>query len=919
MLLFRTSRGARFRCQADFSTDLALNLHFFDAARRTIPFHVSLRRDEQLIVVNRRSSAGWHREIGFAASFSRNPVAVDINFGVWGVTLRVDGRLIGRFDRLPRRDPAGRLHLRRGFAHLGRIAFVDIEGAIMPESLLIDGPARRASHPARPLVNDAFEVVLDVPSAEIARHRGQARLQVEGFDEAIPAVLRALPYAAPGGPAGQRVHALVAVVPGRVWDSGTDRLEMTLAGERGETLGTVALARDAVAQRIGMLAETGALVNDDRAALQAIEHARHAGILARLTPGQRDGLLRAAGRYRLAPYLLDGSAAAVPPPSSDGSEWQQIDAVRDRFTATMRAAPQADAPAVLRGLIDGAALSREARAVLLISLTEWFCLNGGMRDLACLWRGDGLDLAAALPRYDAWKLSALLPLYYTEGRFADVAEALRLLSRPTTAWMLSPCIGWVAGEIARSAPGLDGVPPGFDQRRAILQGVLRWVQGQAREYWGRADCLVLIRGVVAILAEAATLPASDQAALIRRVLRVYALSPAFWDAVDAARAQQDWPLPLPLQAAQQGFAGIRAVLADGAVDTPEGRARLDRLLHGFQDGRCVDLARFRRDLLGPAGVPLNPGAMPAPVASLRAGLAPEEAALRWVAHPLAADRSATMPDALAEAVRAGLEGAYDIVPKGPFAALQTRILRDSGALLLAADPAALTGLLTRLAPLASARGRFLGLGVGMALAKALLTQGRADEAGQVVQRVVALAGVVAANEAASLADTPAPALALAAMVRAHPGHALTQRLQAALEGRVARIAAPQAATDPDQPVNPLLDTLVCLYSCRANLDTRVQAIRDGWMRLLADLGVPCLVFVGDGDGRREGDVVHLAAPDDYEGLPAKTLALVRWVHDHTDFSYMVKVDDDSFLDPQAFFGDLAYQKFDYYGRPLERR
>ena len=75
---------------------------------------------------------------------------------------------------------------------------------------------------------------------------------------------------------------------------------------------------------------------------------------------------------------------------------------------------------------------------------------------------------------------------------------------------------------------------------------------------------------------------------------------------------------------------------------------------------------------------------------------------------------------------------------------------------------------------------------------------------------------------------------------------------------------------------------------------------------------------GDGNGERDGDIVRLNCPDDYEGLPQKTLAAIAWVHDNTRFGHMLKIDDDCFLDAPLFFRSLSYRKFDYYGRKLTR-
>jgi hypothetical protein len=95
-------------------------------------------------------------------------------------------------------------------------------------------------------------------------------------------------------------------------------------------------------------------------------------------------------------------------------------------------------------------------------------------------------------------------------------------------------------------------------------------------------------------------------------------------------------------------------------------------------------------------------------------------------------------------------------------------------------------------------------------------------------------------------------------------------------------------------------------------------MRAGWLSRLEALGVPFVVMVGGGDGRRDGDVVHLDAPDDYEGLPRKTLAAMRWLRDNTAFGHVIKIDDDCFMDPDAYLLAQSWRKFDYHGRRLVR-
>lgn len=122
----------------------------------------------------------------------------------------------------------------------------------------------------------------------------------------------------------------------------------------------------------------------------------------------------------------------------------------------------------------------------------------------------------------------------------------------------------------------------------------------------------------------------------------------------------------------------------------------------------------------------------------------------------------------------------------------------------------------------------------------------------------------------------------------------------------------------ERGMGALQDTLVCIYSCQSHLDTRLPLLRATWLADLERAGIPWLAFVGGGDGTCHERIVRLPAPDDYDGLPAKTLAMLRWVRDRTSHARLLKVDDDCFVDVAAMFGDAALLRHPYLGRPLTR-
>lgn len=114
------------------------------------------------------------------------------------------------------------------------------------------------------------------------------------------------------------------------------------------------------------------------------------------------------------------------------------------------------------------------------------------------------------------------------------------------------------------------------------------------------------------------------------------------------------------------------------------------------------------------------------------------------------------------------------------------------------------------------------------------------------------------------------------------------------------------------------DTLVVIYSCRKYLDSRVEAIRTTWVKDLNRRGIPYVVLVGDGDDTVEGDVLALNVSDTYEELPQKTLKMFEWVYKNTNAQYVLKIDDDCYLDVDKYFDTLSYRKHHYYGRVIHR-
>lgn len=100
--------------------------------------------------------------------------------------------------------------------------------------------------------------------------------------------------------------------------------------------------------------------------------------------------------------------------------------------------------------------------------------------------------------------------------------------------------------------------------------------------------------------------------------------------------------------------------------------------------------------------------------------------------------------------------------------------------------------------------------------------------------------------------------------------------------------------------------LVMVQSCQGYLDREVRrrdadgcalsrrAARLTWWKELP-ANVEAFFAVGHGPACNEAGVVQLDAPDDYEHLPAKTIAGIRWALANREWDYLVKVDDDTYV------------------------
>ncbi|HEX4872919.1 MAG TPA: glycosyltransferase [Nevskiaceae bacterium] len=107
--------------------------------------------------------------------------------------------------------------------------------------------------------------------------------------------------------------------------------------------------------------------------------------------------------------------------------------------------------------------------------------------------------------------------------------------------------------------------------------------------------------------------------------------------------------------------------------------------------------------------------------------------------------------------------------------------------------------------------------------------------------------------------------------------------------------------------------LVAIVSCEKNLD-RQNAIRQTWLQDLRRGHVSHVFVIGRPGQPTQwvGDTLYLDCPDSYEYLASKVQALCRYVIEHTGFSHLCKLDDDTVVNPERLLA-APYDEFHYLG------
>ncbi|MGH1413607.1 MAG: glycosyltransferase [Pelagimonas sp.] len=873
---------ARFR--VDFQNDAYANLSFRVGKGPHIALHLSLRVKEQQVVFNDTHPSGqWRAERSRPYALKPRGHTLEIDITPPNVRVMIDGEEV--FDisrRLPWR--------RSGVLALDQITHVEQAGGLFPTDLVPQEPGETLHLDSRLMLR-------------AARYSDDTTITCNG----IPLLVTAAPMS--GGRAG-----LAAQPTGQIWVSGKDSVEFELSDG-----GSLSLTKEEMVARILRLFDQGLDKQDTTLATQVLEHIKLGELMPLMPKTAQQAAINLSYSLSLSKYLMavpsepqakmskatsetgseehsdqtrtdsHAETQADPPSKTDATQQltqidpttSQVNTAMARFTNSQTMTPPADPARILAEL----QLPKEARRQLFLNLTELFCSDGyEFETLYQAAKADDLHGFFARPGDDAWAASAMVPYMLLNGEADSLKSVLWDLAKRTDGWVLTSTLSWTM----RKAQTLPGFPA--DLRANIIYAWMDFVSTQAQDYWKRAQCLELIRTATWLVKH---LKRDDYLKDDLRAfcLKNYGMSRVFWQEL------QNISETIPAHFTQAH--GHFQTLLDQADLTA-----MDRALCFFDAAGNPDAARMRTEVLGPTS---NDTATAPYLADTHN---PSRAAVRHMAFP----GSAPITPELTQMARSAVVDLYPQIPRAKNLDGQISAAKQIEAALNSPTADATTGpdadRLQALTPFIGSGDGFLGIGLALSLLAARLEHPDYDH--------TALLDWIN-DQIATLPDWEQDELPdCAALVS--PLARLARHDDEAIKRLCSRLKAPKPPENFDQTpsASPLYDTIVTVFSCRGYLEDRIPALRDTWLTLLEALGVPYVIIVGDGEGQQVGDVLYLDAPDDYEGLPQKTLATIKWVHEQTPYAHMLKIDDDCFLNAPLFFQSLTYRKHHYYGRKLIR-
>ncbi len=728
------------------------------------------------------------------------------------------------------------------------------------------------------------------------------------------------------------------VLPGFLWElaGNADTCEMGILASGRPMFGGKTSLPLSKRQAVAWLDELAGLAEGPQKQylmLIALEHVRY-GKLLPLLGENTAGFVRQYAQHFGLEGFIDGSAdesaaASAPLPAASKAIadldtlllWRAQRELNDLIAADGRVTLD-----TLRRVLTATGLRGHSRQQFLLAAVPSLCESGELpflRELLDFSSHYGMEHAD-----NAWKLSIALALLAADGHVERASGVLYKLAEQRSGWLCTECVVFAARQVIGGAAGGEAKAQDVDN---FIYGLIALIDGFRGEWFSRLHDRSLIDAMLAVLADSHFRPDYLQRDATSAAIRNYGLSPMFWGRWSALDEDVKRKCHPELHAANAQFRRLAGLLEEGRHALAARLSELDEPLRFFRERRNPEAAMLLRELC----CNLLPGLDPKE-SSLASDwvrdlleIAPAEA-LRLAAHPLLdgqafIDAHPGVGRRIYESLVAQSGKGHSTMLEVQFAA--SRALDAFRQAVAEADGDASESQLRDVVRYATALGdwRDQFLGFDLLAAACLVDPAWISVLGSQMRQMLLRAieetdrnGVLPApifSGLRRLGESEGANASLAGALLNEAADKIKSRFGARYDRVLAGPAVPAAIQRGEGQAS---DTLVIIYSCRKYLDSRVKAIRGTWVQDLKARGIPYLVLVGDGDDTVQGDVLSLAVSDLYEDLPKKTLRMLQWVFEHTDAQFVVKVDDDCFLDVDRYFDSLSYRRHHYYGRVIKR-
>lgn len=717
-------------------------------------------------------------------------------------------------------------------------------------------------------------------------------------------------------------------LPGYIWEhmdaSGVCEVAIDVDGEPVAS-GPVLLQLDDVSAWTARLAEFDANEYTDYIGLLALEHVKYSGVLDSLPEQARNFVAEFAVRMQLDDYL-----------QLEHKQVEGIDAQFDSVSAIMLRDAMLELNTLMRG-VDGDIYPLIRRVykqyALKGSAKEWYlnlavqltCATGEFNRLSELTDFRYLD--ALRSSQQPHQLALLIPVLVNNSEIDKAAEVMRLVAKYIeNSWLPSDCLAYAMKNLHRLE--LDGEVD-IHEAEKLRMAFVSVLDGFRSGWFSRLHDRNLVATMVSILSAAEFYTDYHKRDLVTAAVRLYGLSPVFWQMMtetclpvvekEMGRAFAAWNSIREFIEMRGCGSGIDLLRAFDALDYYKGAGNLEASM--FMTEITVN---------SPGSEGRVQPELYETVIGRQLSSEPVEG-LRLAAHP----EASTGEDALIAGITASdmvktIRGLGDY-HKSAVYDMQRSVAHTLAAMKQGLEQNDSENARSRAAKLVEEverKSALLGTWQGMFLGADMLLSAYQMSAAVGFRPASLLMNAVemirkAVNECGFGHCLPAPICAAVGRISQmsdDPGMKcflgeIYNLLKVKYGNRYYRLFSeklPSGSSEVSQSFPQ--DTLVVIDTSRENLALRGEIIRDTWVKDLKVRGIPYLFVVGGGKNSVDNDVLELDVADTPEFKPIKMLNMYKWVIEHTPAQYVVKIGDCAFMDVERYFNSLSYRKYHCYGK-----